>query len=72
MQPKLKKARIVKESAKADSPAAPAASVKPSSVFAPFRALGTVANDVPFALQTLGADNFLTTCVGNAFHVYNV
>ncbi|ORZ39490.1 Utp21 specific WD40 associated putative domain-domain-containing protein [Catenaria anguillulae PL171] len=77
MQPKLKKARIVKESADGTaatsiSAVAAAAPAKPSSVFAPFRALGTVANDVPFSLQALGADNFLTTCVGNAFHVYNV
>ncbi|KNE54973.1 hypothetical protein AMAG_00911 [Allomyces macrogynus ATCC 38327] len=55
--------------------AATAAAVKPkprsSGIFVPFRALGTICNDVPFDLQALGADHFVTTCVGNAFHVYN-
>ena len=41
-------------------------------LFAPFRALGLVCDSVPFNVQRLGADNFLTTAVGRAFHVYNV
>jgi U3 small nucleolar RNA-associated protein 21 len=41
-------------------------------LFSPFRALGTVCNEVPFDVQGLGKEHFVTTSVGNAFHVYNV
>ena len=43
-----------------------------SQIFVPFRSLGFVANHVPLALQTLGKESFVTTAVGNAFHLYNV
>eukprot|EP00045_Choanoeca_perplexa_P015567 m.197790 g.197790 ORF g.197790 m.197790 type:complete len:898 (+) comp17026_c0_seq4:772-3465(+) len=37
----------------------------------PFRAVGLVTSHVPFALQVKGNDHFVTTTVGDAFHVYN-
>lgn len=43
-----------------------------SVVFQPYRALGVVTNNVPASLQTRGAEHFITTCVGRAFHTYNV
>ncbi|KAI9189913.1 rRNA-processing protein utp21 [Blastocladiella emersonii ATCC 22665] len=61
----------VKKARRGDEPAA-TAKPAPSNVFAPFRAIGTVCNDVATNLQTLGTEAFLTTCVGTAFHVYNV
>jgi len=42
------------------------------NLFAPYRALGYVSSDVPFALQAKGDNHFVTTAVGDAFHVYNV
>lgn len=42
------------------------------ALFEPFRALGYVSTHVPFALQSRGQDHFVTTVVGNAYHVYNV
>lgn len=43
-----------------------------SRAFQPFRALGLVSNHVPFSLQTLGGgEQFVTTCIGRSFHVYN-
>eukprot|EP00039_Didymoeca_costata_P007263 m.97884 g.97884 ORF g.97884 m.97884 type:complete len:916 (+) comp13615_c2_seq1:242-2989(+) len=41
------------------------------SLFSPFRALGFVCNHVPPVLQPRGTTHFLTTCIGQAFHVYN-
>ncbi|KAI8868541.1 YVTN repeat-like/Quino protein amine dehydrogenase [Ramicandelaber brevisporus] len=43
-----------------------------SRVFVPFRAIGYVSNNVPFALQARGTAHFLTTCVGSTFHVYDI
>jgi hypothetical protein len=43
-----------------------------SNVFQAHRAIGYVCNEVPLALQTRGQDNFITTAVGSAYHVYNV
>eukprot|EP00124_Ichthyophonus_hoferi_P000658 Ihof_evm5s26 gene=Ihof_evmTU5s26 len=42
-----------------------------SQIFQPFRALGHVTNHIPFALQSRGNNHFVTTCLGNAFHIYN-
>ena len=43
-----------------------------SQVFQPYRALGFVTNHVPFVLQAKGTEHFVTTCIGSAFHQYNV
>ena len=45
---------------------------KQQNLFTPFRALGHVTNDIPFSIQARGQDYFLTTGVGNSFHVYDV
>ncbi|MES1918580.1 hypothetical protein MHBO_000531 [Bonamia ostreae] len=42
------------------------------SLFAPYRALGIVCNNVPISGENLGNDDFLTCAVGDTFHVYNV
>ncbi|KAJ3122567.1 hypothetical protein HK098_002746 [Nowakowskiella sp. JEL0407] len=42
-----------------------------SVLFAPYRALGYITNDVPVVLQSLGNAYFLTTSIGRSFHVYN-
>ena len=42
-----------------------------SAIFQPFRAVGVVSGDVPFSLNTLGSQKFVTVPVGNSFHVYN-
>ncbi|CAG8647186.1 26118_t:CDS:10 [Gigaspora margarita] len=41
-------------------------------IFRPFRAIGYVANDIPFDLQVRGDTYFVTTCIGNSFHIYDV
>ncbi|CAG8455276.1 13892_t:CDS:10 [Ambispora leptoticha] len=48
----------------------PGKPIKPR-IFQPFRAIGYVTNDVPFTLQGRGTAFFLTTCVGNSFHIYD-
>lgn len=47
-------------------------SVKVSKVFSPFRVLGNVSNDVPFALGTLGSTFYVVTSVGRSFQIYDV
>ena len=42
-----------------------------SRIFQPFRAVGVVSGDVPFSLNSLGSEKFVTVPVGNSFHVYN-
>eukprot|EP00117_Sycon_ciliatum_P046757 scpid15153/ scgid33462/ WD repeat-containing protein 36; T-cell activation WD repeat-containing protein len=42
-----------------------------SKVFAAFRALGIVSNDVPICIQTSHSNYFVTSAIGRAFHVYN-
>ncbi|KAL7754136.1 rRNA-processing protein utp21 [Sorochytrium milnesiophthora] len=42
-----------------------------TGLFQPFRALGYVANEIPFTIQKRGTENFITTCTGNAFQIYN-
>jgi hypothetical protein len=42
-------------------------------IFEPFRAIGYITTGgVPFSLQRLGTETFVTISVGKAFHVYNV
>ncbi|RGB38492.1 Utp21 specific WD40 associated putative domain-containing protein [Rhizophagus diaphanus] len=41
-----------------------------TKIFQPFRAIGYFANDIPFDIQKRGDVYYLTTCVGNSFHVY--
>ncbi|KAI8993445.1 Utp21 specific WD40 associated putative domain-containing protein [Pilobolus umbonatus] len=43
-----------------------------SRIFQPYRALGYVTNEVPYFINNLGSDYFLTTCVGNSFQTYNL
>ncbi|RIA88602.1 Utp21 specific WD40 associated putative domain-containing protein [Glomus cerebriforme] len=40
-------------------------------IFQPFRAIGYFTNDIPFDIQKRGDAYYLTTCVGNSFHVYD-
>nr|BAJ94341.1 predicted protein [Hordeum vulgare subsp. vulgare] len=41
-------------------------------IFEPFRAIGYITTGgVPFSLQRLGTETFVTVSVGKAFHVYN-
>ncbi|GJN38938.1 hypothetical protein PR202_gb28020 [Eleusine coracana subsp. coracana] len=41
-------------------------------IFEPFRAIGYInADSVPFSVQRLGTETFVTVSVGKAFHVYN-
>ncbi len=41
----------------------------PSALFQPFRALGYITDDVPFAVQRRGAQTFVTVSVGKAWQV---
>ena len=45
-----------------------------SRIFTGFRALGFVSNHVPLAVRynKKHKENYVVTCVGNAFHTYNV
>lgn len=47
---------------------APAAALR---IFSPFRALGNVSNEVPFAVGTLGATFYIVTSVGRSFQIYD-
>eukprot|EP00198_Chlamydomonas_reinhardtii_P009303 XP_001698640.1 predicted protein [Chlamydomonas reinhardtii] len=49
--------------------AAPTSS--PPALFKPFRALGYITDNVPFAVQRRGKETFVTTSVGKNFQVYN-
>ncbi|KAK4383667.1 U3 small nucleolar RNA-associated protein 21 [Sesamum angolense] len=40
-------------------------------IFEPFRALGYITTQVPFSVQRLGTETFVTVSVGKAFQVYN-
>lgn len=42
-----------------------------SRVLQPYRAVGLVTEDVPFALTTLGTKTFITVSIGKAFQVYD-
>lgn len=41
-------------------------------LFEPYRAIGYITSSVPFSVQRLGTENFVTVSVGKAFHIYNV
>lgn len=42
-----------------------------SRIFSPFRALGNVSNEVPFAVGTLGSTFYIVTSVGRSFQIYD-
>ena len=44
---------------------------KQQSLFHPFRALGYITDDVPFAVNRLGKESFVTVSVGKAWQIYN-
>ncbi len=39
--------------------------------FKGYRSIGLIANHVPFAFQTRGTENYITTAVPSAFHIYD-
>ncbi|EPY49916.1 U3 snoRNP-associated protein Utp21 [Schizosaccharomyces cryophilus OY26] len=48
--------------------------VKPlrkSRIFAPFRSIGYVSNQIPFDIEVRGTHFLVTTCVGNSFQTYD-
>ncbi|KAK9239623.1 Utp21 specific WD40 associated putative domain-containing protein [Lipomyces kononenkoae] len=42
-----------------------------SRIFAPFRSLGYVTNEIPFSVSTLGQTFIVTTVVGNSFQIFD-
>lgn len=42
-----------------------------SRIFSPFRALGNVSNETPFAVGSLGATFYIVTSVGRSFQIYD-
>ena len=46
----------------------------PSKIFTGFRALGFTSNHIPLAVRyhKKHKENYVVTCVGKAFHTYNV
>ncbi|XP_073271083.1 U3 small nucleolar RNA-associated protein 21 homolog [Primulina huaijiensis] len=40
-------------------------------IFEPFRAIGYITTGVPFSVQRLGSETFVTVSVGKAFQIYN-
>jgi len=45
---------------------------RPSKIFSPYRALGNVSNEIPFAVGTLGSTYYIVTSVGRTFQIYDV
>ncbi|ODV79760.1 Utp21-domain-containing protein [Suhomyces tanzawaensis NRRL Y-17324] len=45
---------------------------KPSKIFSPFRVVGNVSNEVPFAIGTLGSTFYAVTSVGRSFQIYDI
>jgi U3 small nucleolar RNA-associated protein 21 len=41
-------------------------------LFQPFRALGYITDDIPFSIQRLGRESFVTVSVGKAWQVWLV
>ena len=41
-------------------------------IFEPFRAIGYITTNVPFSVQRLGTETFVTVSVGKAWQIYNV
>lgn len=46
-------------------------SPKPSRIYSPFRVIGNVSNDTPFAIGTLGSTFYIVTSVGRSFQIYD-
>ncbi|KAH3669146.1 hypothetical protein WICMUC_004985 [Wickerhamomyces mucosus] len=44
---------------------------KTSKIFSPFRVIGNVSNDIPFAVGTLGSTFYIVTSVGKSFQIYD-
>jgi len=44
---------------------------KESAIFRPFRALGSVSNETPLAIGTLGTSFYIVTSVGRSFQIYD-
>lgn len=44
---------------------------KPSKIFSPFRVIGNVTNETPFAVGTLGSTFYIATSVGRSFQIYD-
>ncbi len=44
---------------------------RPSKIYSPFRVIGNVSNDIPFAIGTLGATFYIVTSVGRSFQIYD-
>lgn len=44
---------------------------RPSKIYSPFRVVGNVSNDVPFAIGTLGSTFYIVTSVGRSFQIYD-
>lgn len=44
---------------------------KPSRIFSPFRVVGNVSNETPFAIGTLGSTFYIVTSVGRSFQIYD-
>ncbi|KAK6458705.1 U3 snoRNP protein [Scheffersomyces xylosifermentans] len=42
-----------------------------SKIFSPFRVLGNVSNETPFAIGTLGSTFYIVTSVGRSFQIYD-
>jgi len=41
-------------------------------IFEPYRAIGCITTSVPFSVQRLGTETFVTVSVGKAFQIFNV
>ncbi|CUM66220.1 uncharacterized protein PRCAT00003880001 [Priceomyces carsonii] len=46
--------------------------VRKSKIFSPFRVLGNVTNETPFAVGSLGSTFFIVTSIGRVFQIYDV
>lgn len=46
--------------------------VKNSKIFQPYRVLGLVTENLPFAIQKRGTEYFITVSVGNAFQIFDL
>lgn len=44
--------------------------VRSSKIFSPFRVLGNVSNETPFAVGTLGSTFYIVTSIGRSFQIY--
>ncbi|AMD19947.1 HCL204Cp [Eremothecium sinecaudum] len=42
-----------------------------SKVFSPFRIIGNVSNEIPFAIGTLGSTFYIATSIGKSFQIYD-